>query len=67
MDESGSDEQALLFEFAFAGRLHPPDRRDDPIDNRDVDYERFAAEPVDDRAVANYQVVGHHLNVRLEN
>ncbi len=64
IDESGCDEQAGRVDLALTGFGDGADRGDDTVGHGDVAAVRRTAQAVDDRAVADDQVVTHGLRLR---
>ena len=61
VDESRCDDMSLGVDFLRAAPRHGSDGRDPVALDGDVGLNRFVADPVDHRAVANHQVMRHLL------
>jgi hypothetical protein len=59
IDKAGRDDQARGVDFARCGAIHFAARRDSPLRDSDVAETGRRAGSVNDRAVADYQVVSH--------
>ena len=65
VDEAWRDEQPGRVDLSASGAVDRPDRRDDPVGDRDIADVGFPAKSVDDGAVTDDQVVAHLMNLRL--